>query len=781
MSEKYECVKIECINSFGKNLIYGVFRRGSHRIIRKYPKTFLPYFYVPVDTSVNINHDIVKIERVNVKTIDGKDVKKLYFRNIKALKEYRDRFAITYEDDVKFVSRFIIDKKIKFTRNYRYIYLDIETENCLDISAPKPILSICIWDSFIKKYIIFVWHEKQELIDKSNNNVIYRVFPTERGMIEDFIRYIEKNWPDIIMGWNVDRFDMPYIVNRLKRLNFDINRLSQLNITLIVYDSFEERETVQIFGTYILDLIKMYKKVIYYRPSDYSLETVAEFTLNKNVKLDIGDIVEAWKERPNEFIKYNIKDVELCHEIDKARGLLDYFLLVQHVVPCDLDDIRKVSLVVDYYLLQYYHDRYVFPSKRRKERARIKGAFVMESIPGFYNDVLVIDFKQMYPNIYISCNISPDTLDPNGKIIINKYRFKSKEEKIGLIPSCMQSLIDIRNKIKKQRDEQPIDSVEYKRFDAIQNRYKEICNSLYGTMGYEGFRLFNPDVANAITFVGRTLIQECIKKVKSLGHLPIYSDTDSIFIALKNIDNLDLKEKIRYCYTLCNNLNDIISNIMKEKFNVYEHSLRFEVQRFFEALILPKAKYQDRGVKKRYCGKVIYDDGQYCDYIYARGFEIMRKDTPYFLKKYLNNIYRMILERKTGTEIKKYIKEIMDDIKTKKPFDLGISISINKDFDKYTTTIPMQVRAAMYSNQYLSTNFSKDNIGRLLYVKRIKGKPNVFMNKPVNVIMIDRKTDISNIEIDYKTYINKLIYDKLMTLLDIADINITDQTRLQEF
>ena len=94
MSEKYECVKIECINSFGKNLIYGVFRRGSHRIIRKYPKTFLPYFYVPVDTSVNINHDIVKIERVNVKTIDGKDVKKLYFRNIKALKEYRDRFAI---------------------------------------------------------------------------------------------------------------------------------------------------------------------------------------------------------------------------------------------------------------------------------------------------------------------------------------------------------------------------------------------------------------------------------------------------------------------------------------------------------------------------------------------------------------------------------------------------------------------------------------------------------------------------------------------------------------
>jgi len=719
---------------------------------------FRPYFYIlKSEEKKAINRNLI-VEKNDYTSIRGEKLLKVYTTNPGDVREERENFT-HHEADIAFGIRFLVDRGIKsgieipdLRVDYREVipsdiyvplrqcFLDIECsdEHGFPVADRDPITSITCWDSFDDKYTTFFAGPffKSEM----NDVVLCR---GEKDLLGRFIQYIKKTNPDLLAGWNVDKFDIPYINKRL-----EINHIPTDSIARLPGRSMPDR----VRGRIVFDLLSSYKKLLRSEIDSYRLDNVATVELGETKVRFKGKLIDLLRSDPKTFVEYNRKDVELCVSINKKKKIIDFFYEIARFAGMPMDKTLWSSNVVDVYVLRKASGRFVLPSKQVGKGDKYEGAFVLEPGVGIKENVAVLDLKALYPMVIMGFNMSIETKDPKGEYIApNGIRFKKSPD--GLSRELIMDLMQQRDERKKMRNSHPFGSPEYEIYDLQQEVQKVIMNTYYGVSGSPNFRLYDRDIASAITATGREIILYTIDEIKKLGYETIASDTDSCFCEIKNGEG-DIIEIARSIEKEINLRYDSFA----KKFGIDKHYFYIKFEKLYSVFL-------QTGKKKRYAGKLIWKEGIAANKIDITGFESRRSDTPKIAKEIFKEIIEMIIEKEEYSKIKEKLKTFIVDYRTGKFSleDIGIPNSITKPFSQYKTK-DAHIRGAEYSNKYFGTNFGAGSKPKRLYVKAL-----VDRHYPVtDVVCFDFPEQIPpSFIIDYETMLEKTIRDPITRVVEV--------------
>src|SRR3990167_6873266 len=294
-------------------------------------KTFKPYFFVPEDSIVPDDNRITSVE-IGFKSILGEPVKKIYVCKSTDVADIREFFPKHYEADILFTRRYIINE-IGPIEAYplKVLYLDIETntdDEFPDMNNPnQEVTCISLIDSFEKKTRTLLLRPismKDKIVD-----LFLEVFDTEEELLGAFINYIREIDPDIITGWNVERFDLTYLIRRMQKFDIDPNRMSPLNMVKIDDKYGDSNLRVSIKGRIVLDMMKTYSHFRGVsnqgRAESYSLDFISGEVLGDAKMKHTESFSDLWKNNPKKLIEYNQHDVLLTKRINEKLDLVNFF------------------------------------------------------------------------------------------------------------------------------------------------------------------------------------------------------------------------------------------------------------------------------------------------------------------------------------------------------------------------------------------------------------------------------------------------------------------------
>lgn len=702
------------------NQFKGIELFGRNQLKERYSKfiSFKPYFYVD-----DINGTF--------QTIDGNKVRKIVSINQKDIinqrRELDEKKIKHYEADISITNRYIIDNvKVIEKEPIRICYIDIETDTHNGFSDPfeavNPITIIGLYDSFT---------EKKTLLELRN-------YPDEVGLLYAFVNYIQTIDPDILVAWYGDGFDFPYIMTRMVNKNIDLKELSRNNGYSYVRQ--KQVKSCKIYGRILFDLLAAYKKHFSSGGREsWSLDYISKYELGElgGKEEYNGTLDDLYKLDYEKYLKYNIRDVELLILLDNKLKIIEFFDEIRIMGFCQFEDVFMNSKVADCLCLKYAKEHnIVLPSINYGVGDKYEGGYVVECNPKLYENIVVMDFKSLYPSIMIGFNTSYETLTDKGEINVdNKYQFKKAR---GIIPSIVKPLLVYRDEIKKVMKEIDGRTQDYKMLNLKQKAVKIIANSFYGVIGFKNFRLYNREVASAITYIARKIIKEAVKWFEDRKYNVIYGDTDSIFIEFKNIEVDYIKE-----------VNVEINNYFKTFIGSFgverEHNIfDLEFEEIFSVLFF-KQKDDGTGAKKKYAGKLIWKNGHQTKEIAIVGFESKRSDSPKIGRIFMDKVLNMVLDKEPPEKIFKLVEEFKLKIRNGefKAEELGLPVGINKPLDQYGNV--MHIRASRLANE-------KHNEG----IKVGDKVKYVFIKGENNVIAFKEKMP-KGYEIDYENMIRRII------------------------
>lgn len=673
---------------------------------------FKPYFY-----SLN--------QSGNFKSIFGDPLIKIICEDPGEISEMRKQYE-HFEGDVNYTNRYIIDKFKTIPRvPIRKCYIDIETSSkggWADIEkGNQPILSICVHDNFLnKKIFLGVLPSGIERKEQKGEEKSYYFFKDEKTLLNHFLQYIDSTNPDILIAWNGDGFDFPYIITRMKKLNLPINRLSRMNYV----QSSKDRDSFKtiIKGRILFDLMWAYKKMNPGERESYSLEYISQYELKQGKEKYDGTLDDLYEKEFDKFVEYNIKDVELLVLLDEKLHMVEYFDEIRRFAHCHFLDVYESTKVHDALLLMKAREKsVVLPSKSRVlERETPEGAFVHDAPMGLFDDVAVGDLKSLYPSIMITFNLSPEMLlqkyEENCINIDNKFYFKKTEK--GIIPNILEEVLRLRDEAKKERKKHSKDTTEYKSLNIKQEALKIIANSLFGAMAYPGFRFYRLEVADCILYTARRVIKHSIDHLESKKNKVIYSDTDSVFFLLDGKSINETKNVIE-------GITKSYDNFVKQ-FNVDNHILQMQFEKVFKKILFV-------GVKKRYAGIMRWFDGEEVDDIKIMGFESRRSDSPQIIRDFQKQLFNLVLRGASKEQVLKFVSDFKTKFYTLRE-DLGIPKGISQKPEEYKN-LPIHIRAAKTSNERHGTNYTYGDKIKFLYIRK---QPEGFNNFE-NVIAFQKK------------------------------------------
>ncbi len=653
----------------------------------------------------SLKKENIKIEKTKLKNFYDLPVIKLIFTIPKNVAGFRNlaepNDILTYEADIRFTYRFMMDKGLKgsldikgkhkkgnyvnriyeepelspveYKPKLKVLSIDIETSSNL-----KNLYSISLVSKDFGKVLI--------ISDKKLNRA--ESFKTEPDLLERFKEIIHNYDPDIITGWNLIDFDLKILKDKFKEHNipFILGR-AEWPTTIRTYESFFKSSTANIAGRMALDGIQLLR-TSFIRLRDYKLQTAAEQILGES-KLDLfknvnkgQEIERLFKEEPQKLVNYNLIDSELVIKILDKKGLIDLTVQRSLLTGMQLDRVKgSIASLDNLYLRETMKKGYVCRTGKYQERsARIKGGFVKDSIPGIYDNIIVLDFKSLYPSIMRTYNIDPLSFIP--KELHKKYKkadviiapndawFKKQE---GILPQLLQRLWEQRDLAKKRKD----DSTSY--------ALKITMNSFFGVLANPICRFYSLDVANAITYWAQYTIKTTADLVDKKGYRVIYGDTDSIFVET-NVKTIKEAEKIGE--QIQDLINPYWKNYAKKEFGI-KSFLELQFEKTYLRFMMPKIRGTDKGAKKRYAGLLIKDGKKEIDFT---GLEFVRRDWTALSKKFQLELLDRIFNKK---EVVDYIKDFVKNLKKGKYDDLLVyRKAIRKNLKDYVKTTPPHVKAA---------------------------------------------------------------------------------------
>ncbi len=642
----------------------------------------------------------------------------------------RKNHELTFEADIKYPTRYLIDKiPVPFEKtNLKILYIDIETEMSVDWeNTPEAIRCLTFYDNYTKEYKQFIFGENKK-------------YETEEGMLFAVMEHLEQCDPDIITGWNVF-FDMSYLLNRYTKCCNGIYKKLKYNIE-------KKFQRIDIEGIVVFDLFTGYKKINPKGISSFKLDNVALTELGEQ-KIEVK-LKDLYKNKDYvKLLKYNKKDVELCVKLNERLGIIDYFDEIRRLVGCQWDSLMWNSNMIDVLVLREAKKTgMVLPSRVYHKYEKYQGAYVHTPTPGVHKNVACFDLKSLYPSLMCQFRISFDTHNKNGKIkLCNGERFEDRE---GLVVNIIKKLFDERNKFKKIRNGFDRKSVDYKLYNFKQMAVKFLVNSLYGYLGFVGSRLFNREVAESITLMGKEIILFTKDIFEKLGYEVIAGDTDSVYVKMG--DDKSEKDIIEDGKRMVKILNEKYIEFV-QKYGC-EKNEWLEIQ--FECL---SRKMFFSNKKKRYVSWEIWNDGDAVDDIKFKGFEVRRSDKPIILKEFQKKLFNMILkENKTQKEVEIYVKDLMKQIKNGDiTLDkIVIPQSVTKKIDVYIN-LPIHIRGLKWSVKNLGESFDSIKL-RMLYV----------INHETNVVCVDEDNvkKLEQFKVDYTKMFDYMFRNTLKTVYE---------------
>jgi len=742
----------------GKPVIYiWAIDKDNNRVLIL-EKNFRPYFYALLeDDNEKIIDEIRKLNK-SESPITKVDVleKKYYGNPVKALRietvipayvrTYREAVGKisgikeVLEADIRFYMRYSIDsglrpffwfqaevEEIKDNRfrvskvynltkvikiyednppELRILSFDIEVYNKYGFPDPKrdPVIIIGVWSKDGGK----------QFVNETGDDL---------KTIREFSKFILDYDPDIILGYNSNGFDWPYLIERVKNRNvkLDIGRKTGSEPSQGTYGHYS------IVGRLNVDLIGFVGSIEEVKVK--SLDNIADYLgvmpKNKRVNLEWYQIPEYWNDDKKRqiLLQYNMDDAKSTYLLKDAFLPFGEQAAMISGLPLDQLSMASVGYRVEWLLMrEAYHFNELIPNRAEREYEGYKGGLVISPKQGIHEDISVLDFSSMYPSIMIKYNIGPDTLvkgDCDDCWVAPEVGHKFRKAPEGFYKKILQELIkerrDIKDKLSKTDNE-----YEKRRLDERQKALKIMTNAFYGYMGWLGARWYSREGAEAVTAWGREIISSAAKIAESEGFEVIYGDTDSIFVKGDK-----------------NKVNELAKEI-SDKF-----SLDIKVEKQYKRIFFTENK-------KRYAG-LTFDNK-----IDIVGFEAVRGDWCDLAK----DLQRQVIERILLSSVDDAVRLARETIMKlrRKEFrieDLIIWKSLDKSIDEYEVEAP-HVSAA---KKAMKAGYAIFKGGKIGYVV-VKGAGKI-SDRAEPYFMVK---DLSRIDVDY--YVDKQLVPAVMRILE---------------
>ena len=698
------------------------------------------------------------------KTLEGECVQPMKQGTISDAKEtiarYRDATNMKVYGNTRYLYQYIAeeyaDDHVMFDpKQIRVFNIDIETaaENGFpDIeSADQEILAISLKDSHTGR--ITVWGARP-FVNK-DNQVDYLHFKTESGMLQAFLEYWCENYPDVITGWNVQLFDIPYIAGRIDRVLGDRYTRFLSPWRLItrreIYIKGRKQIAYDLPGIATLDYLELYRKFTYSNQESYKLDYICSVELGEK-KLDHSEydtFKEFYENDWQKFIDYNIHDVRLVDKLEDKMKLIELAYTMAYDAKVNYEDVFSQVRMWDNYIYNELNKRKIAipPKKEATKNEKYAGEYVKEPKPGFYDWVVSFDLNSLYPHLIMQYNISPETLAEtrhpsasvegilNQKVEVDKQYAtcangaQYRKDVSGFLPEMMRKMYDSRVifkkrmiKAKQQYEKTPTVELtkEIARCNNIQMAKKISLNSAYGAIGNEHFRYYKTANAEAITLSGQVSIRWIENKMnrylnKLLGtekeDYVIASDTDSIYLNLGPLVDKFFAAKSSNKTAIVSLLDKICQEKLEPFIEKSYQELASYVSAYEQKMSMKRENIADRGIwtaKKRYILNVWDSEGvRYNEpKMKIMGLETARSSTPAYFRDKLYAAFQIIIG-KSNDELIAFINGVRSETKERPYDEVAFPRGVNNlskyrhPKDIYSKGTPIHVRGALLYNWYV--------------------------------------------------------------------------------
>ena len=808
------------VERYGNRILYRGYD-GAERIQKRVP--FKPTLFVDGkgDWSTLEGKQVAPLELDSMK--DATDFLKRY-ENIDTVKIYgmnnmvHQFITYAFPNDINFDPNQIVVSTI-----------DIEVASDQGFPEPDvanyPVISICIKSS--KEDYFRVW----ALGDyEPKDNEIYNKCENELQLLDSFLKYWEKHGsPDVITGWNSKQFDIPYLVNRTRKVIGDesVKRFSPWGVvsprTVRGKMGRRDVDTYDLMGIAQLDYYDLYQKFTYTQQESYRLDNIAFVELGER-KLsyeEYGDLHTLYQNDHQKFIEYNIRDVDLVDKLEEKLGLISLAMTLAYKGGVNYEDVLGTTAIWDSIIYRILNKFQVaVPPKVEKSKSKYEGGYVKEPHVGSHEWVTSFDLNSLYPNIIVQYNMSPETVvdgltstsvehmlrkqtpsDQNYALAPSGVRFTREKE--GIIPAVIRQYYSERRVIKdemlkaqQEYEETPTKALS-NRISNLNNQQmaiKILMNSLYGALGNRWFRYFDQRVAESITLAGqlsikwaeRAVNEEMNKLLDTDGKdYVIAIDTDSVYINMsKLVKKFDPKDPVKF-------LDKISSEHFEKVLEKSYADLAEYTNSFVNRMEMGREVIADKGIwvaKKRYILNVHNSEGvQYKEpKLKMMGIEAIKSSTPLVCRDRMKELFKIIVSG-TESETQAFITDFRNEFNKLPAEDVSFPRSlsaVSKWRDSatiYKKATPIHARGALlYNHHTKGMNVEPIKAGdkvRFVYLKQ----PNPIKENVITFpLHLPRELGLDKY-IDYGLQFQKTFVDPLEPILDAVGWSAEPKAQLDMF
>ena len=741
------------VTRYGNQILYRGYKNGER--IRERVK-FKPTLFVRGES--------------DWKTLDNNPVKPMQFESMRDATDFTKQFqhipTVKTYGTTNYIHQFITDRfpeDIGFNRDQIHVTtIDIEVASDEGFPEPDkanyPVISICTKSS--KESFYRVWGLGDFTPDE---NTIYVKCESELQLMDTFLKYWNGHgMPDVVTGWNTKGFDIPYLVNRTRKVlgEDSVKKWSLWGLvssrTVRGKMGMKDVETYDLAGVAQLDYYDLFRKFTLNtlgQQESYRLDHIANVVLGER-KLSYeehGNLHTLYKNDHQKFIEYNIKDVELVDKLEQKLGLITLAMTMAYRGGVNYEECLGTTGIWDSILYRLLNKQKIaVPYKEEKPKSDYAGGYVKEPKVGLHNWVTSFDLNSLYPMIIVQYNMSPETVinglvdtdvermlrkntptDPDYALAPSGVRFSREKE--GVIPSIIRQYYAERKLIKRdmldaqqEYEKTPTKALSNKiaTLNNSQMSIKILMNSLYGALGNRWFRYFDQRVAESITLAGQLSIKWAERAVNfEMNSLlktdekdyVIAIDTDSLYINMEDlVTQFSPKDPVKFLDKIC---SEHFEKVLVKSYKDLAHY----TNAFKNRMEMGREVIADRAIwcaKKRYILNVHNNEGvQYAEpKLKVMGIEAVKSSTPMVVRDKMKEMFH-ILVKGTEDEVQKFIRNFRNDFNQLPPEDIsfprGVS-NVTKWSDRktiYKKGTPIHVRGALLYNK------STKNIARYEQIK----------------------------------------------------------------
>lgn len=565
--------------------------------------------------------------------------------------------------------------------NLRWVSLDIETNRHGEL--------YCIGLEGCGQRQVFMLGNPPEALAPTDFQLTF--ISDRAGLIHSLNQWVAEHDPDVIIGWNVIQFDLRILQKQADK--FGVRLLPGREQRAIEWREHGYNQGyffAQIPGRLVVDGIEALKSAFWSFPS-FSLESVAQELLGEGKDIDdpwdrMAEIDRRFHQDKVALAQYNLKDCELVTRIFRHTDIMPFLLERAAVNGLQADRHGgSVAAFCHLYFPRMHRAGYVAPNLGEIPPQASPGGYVMDSRPGLYDSVLVLDFKSLYPSIIRTFLIDPVGL-VEGQLHADKQHavegflgaWFSREK--HCLPEIVSQIWQGRERAKQQKNA------------PLSQALKILMNAFYGVLGTSACRFFNPQLASSITMRGHAIMRQTRELIESQGFDVIYGDTDSTFVWLKHAHSEEAADAAgRRLVSLVNQWwRDHLHETQQ-----LESVLELEYETHYSRFLMPTIRGAETGSKKRYAGLVMREGKQQ---LVFKGLETVRTDWTPLAQTFQKNLYQRVFLHQPYED---YIRETIASLMAGELDDqLVYRKRLRRPLDDYQRNIPPHARAARLANEF---------------------------------------------------------------------------------